>query len=105
MDVSVIRDFWQEHPCGETLIDASPGDLEAMRSFFEEYDEYRYRTESHIPAELDGLRLSGLDVLEIGLGQGADSEQIALRGARYSGVDLTAGAVRRRSAMTRRWRR
>ena len=95
MDVSVIRDFWQEHPCGETLIDASPGDLEAMRAFFDEYDEYRYRTESHILAELDGLRLSGLDVLEIGLGQGADSEQIARRGARYSGVDLTPEAVRR----------
>ena len=98
LDDSAIRDFWQEHPCGETLVDASPGDLEAMRSFFDEYDHYRYRTESHILAELDGLRLTGLDVLEIGLGQGADSEQIARRGARYSGVDLTAEAVRRTSA-------
>lgn len=98
MDDSSIREFWQEHPCGETLIGSSPGDLQAMAAFFDEYDEYRYRTESHIPAELDGLRLSGLDVLEIGLGQGADSEQIARRGARYSGVDLTAEAVRRTTA-------
>jgi SAM-dependent methyltransferase len=51
--------------------------------------------ESHIPACLDALGVSGLRVLEIGLGQGADSESLIRRGARWSGVDLTGESVER----------
>ena len=36
-----------------------------------------------------------MKLLEIGLGQGADSEQIIRRGARWSGLDLTAESVAR----------
>ena len=41
--------------------------------------------ENHIPACLDALGVSGKRVLEIGLGQGADSESLIRRGARSSG--------------------
>jgi SAM-dependent methyltransferase len=51
--------------------------------------------ESHIPACLDGVGFNGKRTLEIGLGQGADAEQIARRGAVYSGLDLTEAAVDR----------
>jgi SAM-dependent methyltransferase len=51
--------------------------------------------ESHIPACLDALGVSGKRVLEIGLGQGADSESLIRRGARWSGVDLTGESVER----------
>jgi ubiquinone/menaquinone biosynthesis C-methylase UbiE len=42
-----------------------------------------------------GIDFRGAGLLEIGLGQGADSEQIIRRGARWSGLDLTAESVAR----------
>ena len=55
--------------------------------------------EHHIPACLDDMDVDGRRVLEIGLGQGAEAEQLIRRGARWSGLDLTGesvGRVRRR---------
>jgi len=68
------------------------GDYEA---FFTDYDRFRYRKEAHIPRCLDGIDFKGKQVLEIGLGQGADSEQIIKRGANWSGLDLTPESVAR----------
>ena len=39
--------------------------------------------------------MAGKKVLEIGLGEGAESERLIRQGARWSGVDLTAEAVER----------
>lgn len=91
-----IQAFWQEHPCGAELV----GDLnEETRSeyerFFARYDEYRYIKEPHILENLDRVDWSDKRVLEIGLGQGSDAEQIAGRGGIYSGVDLTDESVKR----------
>ena len=47
------------------------------------------------PRCLDALDVKGLKVLEIGLGQGAESEQLIRRGARWTGLDLTSESVRR----------
>ena len=93
---AAIQDFWQAHPCGAELV----GDLnEKTRSeyeqFFDRYDQYRYTKERHILKNLDRIGWRGKRVLEIGLGQGADAEQIARRGAIYSGVDLTEESVKR----------
>src|SRR5215470_8853196 len=89
-----IRTFWDANPCGEGLVAgqgfaADPGD------FFARYDAYRYRTEPHILSCLDAIDFQGRRTLEIGLGQGADSEQIIHRGALWSGIDLTAESVAR----------
>lgn len=93
---SDIKEFWQSHPCGAELVgDLSEESLAEYRSFFDRYDEYRYRTESHIPANLDRIDFASKCVLEIGLGQGADAEQIARRRGVYSGVDLTDESVKR----------
>jgi len=54
-----------------------------------ECDAFRYRRESHIPRCLDEVKFAGKSVLEIGLGQGTESEQIIRRGGRWSGLDLT----------------
>ena len=91
-----IKEFWQEHPCGAELV----GDLtEETRSeyldFFKRYDEYRYSTEPHILSNLARIDFNEKKVLEIGLGQGADSEQITRHGGIFSGVDLTDEAVKR----------
>lgn len=91
-----IKDFWQSHPCGAELVgdlnDESRGEYE---QFFCRYDEYRYSKEPHILKNLDHVDWSGKRVLEIGLGQGADAEQIVRRDGVYSGVDLTEESVKR----------
>ena len=55
----------------------------------------RYAMESHIPACLDAMQVSGKKLLEIGLGQGSESEQLIRRGAVWSGLDVTSEAVER----------
>jgi SAM-dependent methyltransferase len=87
-----IRDFWNSHPCGNHQVDSLRGDYEA---FFQRYDQFRYSREGHILRRLDAIDFKGKRVLEIGLGQGADSEQIIRRGAIWSGLDLTPEAVER----------
>ena len=93
---SDVATFWESHPCGDAsvggLVDTYDRDYEA---FFTDYDKARYAVESHIPACLDDLQVAGKRVLEIGLGQGAESEQLIRRGAIWSGLDVTAEAVSR----------
>jgi len=91
-----VQSFWNAHPCGDAII----GGLHASfnddyERFFAAYDAWRYRQESHIPACLDRIDWRGRTVLEIGLGQGAESEQIIRRGAVWSGLDLTSESVER----------
>jgi SAM-dependent methyltransferase len=91
-----IRDFWQRHPCGAELVgDLNEESRREYQEFFGRYDEFRYSTEGHILDNLDRIGFAGKKVLEIGLGQGADAEQIVRRGGVYSGVDLTEESVKR----------
>ncbi|MFN0277066.1 MAG: class I SAM-dependent methyltransferase [Pyrinomonadaceae bacterium] len=91
-----IKDFWQTHPCGAELVgDLTEETRAECEEFFKRYDDYRYTTEPHILSNLKGIDFNGKTVLEIGLGQGADSEQITRRGSKFSGVDLTEEAVKR----------
>jgi SAM-dependent methyltransferase len=96
MDEKTVQDFWQSHACGDALVgglrERFAGDYE---KFFSDYDNFRYGMESHLPACFDALNVTGQRVLEIGLGQGADSESLIRRGARWSGVDLTGESVER----------
>jgi ubiquinone/menaquinone biosynthesis C-methylase UbiE len=96
MDEAAVQAFWQLHPCGDQqvggLTQAFAGDC---RQFFREYDEFRYRREPHILRALDRFQWGGKRVLEIGIGQGADAEQLVRRGARWSGLDLTQASVER----------
>ena len=65
------------------------------KSFFDAYDTWRYRQDGHIPACLDRTDWRDRKVLKIGLGQGAESEQLIRRGASWSGLDLTQESVDR----------
>jgi SAM-dependent methyltransferase len=90
-----IQEFWNRYPCGDLLVGGLAerrGDYEA---FFSDYDRFRYGKEAHIPRCLDRINFKDKHVLEIGLGQGADSEQIITRGALWSGLDLTPESVAR----------
>jgi ubiquinone/menaquinone biosynthesis C-methylase UbiE len=96
-----IDRFWNTNPCGETISGADMSD--GFQDFFRQYDEFRYRMEPHILTCLDEIPWRGKRVLEIGLGQGADSEQLIKRGAIWNGIDLTETAARRtRSRLTGR---
>jgi len=91
-----IHDFWQTHPCGAELVgDLTGTSRQQYVDFFNRYDSYRYTKEAHILKNLDRIDWRGKRVLEIGLGQGADAEQIIKRGGTYSGVDLTEESVSR----------
>jgi len=90
-----IQDFWNRNPCGDMQVGGLQGRSGDYERFFSDYDRFRYTKEKHILGCLDGMCLSGKRVLEIGLGQGADSEQIIRRGARWSGLDLTSESVQR----------
>jgi SAM-dependent methyltransferase len=96
VDEQTVQDFWQQHACGDALVgglkERFGGDYER---FFSDYDQFRYSLERHLPTCFDELGVAGKRVLEIGLGQGADSESLIRRGARWTGIDLTAESVER----------
>jgi SAM-dependent methyltransferase len=96
MDEQTVQRFWQDHACG----DAQVGGLherfhDDCEKFFTDYDRFRYQNEQHLPACIDALNVADKRVLEIGLGEGSDSERLIRNGARWSGVDLTAESVAR----------
>lgn len=88
MNKQRVQEFWEEAACGEKLLLGSP-DLEG----FETQAAERYRLEPYIIPFADFENSMGLDVLEIGLGLGADHERFAQAGAKLYGIDLTRRAV------------
>ena len=86
-----IKNFWEDNPCGENLT----GKKDKWEIHFKNYDKFRYSTESHILQELNGIDFKNKNVLEIGIGQAADSEQIVNRGGIWNGLDITDAAIER----------
>jgi 2-polyprenyl-3-methyl-5-hydroxy-6-metoxy-1,4-benzoquinol methylase len=96
MNERAVQSFWNLHPCGDHIVGGLHESFaDDYEKFFTAYDNWRYRQESHIPACLDEIDWRGKKVLEIGLGQGAESEQIIRRGAHWSGLDLTWESIDR----------
>ena len=83
-----VHDFWQQASCGEALyLDGT------ARESYHQQAERRYELEPYI-AELARFEAtSGQEVLEIGVGLGADHQRFAECGARLTGIDLTDRAV------------
>lgn len=83
-----VRDFWNTASCGEVY--AQGNDLRAQ---LEQQAAERYRLEPYLEqfSKFDG---AGKDVLEIGVGMGADHLRWAQSGPKsLTGVDLTSRAV------------
>jgi SAM-dependent methyltransferase len=96
MNETEVQTFWNAHPCGDHIVGGLREEFaDDYERFFTAYDGWRYQQEGHIPACLDRFDWRDKKVLEIGLGQGAESEQLIRRGARWSGLDLTAESVAR----------
>ncbi len=87
--VSDVQAFWGTEACGSHFVETQRGTPE----FYEDYRQFRYRTEWHIPLLVPFAEQKGKKVLEIGCGNGADGVMFAGAGAQYTGVDLTEAAV------------
>lgn len=89
-----VRDFWNAAACGEELYLAS-----ADAAGYQEQYTLRYALEEEAIAPFF-KDVRGKQVLEIGLGLGADHQRLAMGGAILTGVDISPRAiehVRRRS--------
>jgi SAM-dependent methyltransferase len=96
IDEVQIRSRWESIPVGENIVGSLHRDFGGdYRTFFEAYDHWLYESQSHILRALNQFDWKGKRVLEIGLGQGSDSEQLIQRGALWSGIDLTRESVER----------
>ena len=76
---------WSADPCESHGIDHEPG----TRPYFEDLLVKRARHGPWFAEALDYAGARGLDVLDVGCGQGIDVANYALSGARATGVDLT----------------
>jgi 2-polyprenyl-3-methyl-5-hydroxy-6-metoxy-1,4-benzoquinol methylase len=81
---------WEAHPVGDDFVREID-----WREHFLAYDKFKYSNESHILDEIARLDLKGKRVLEIGLGQGAESQKLIQAGALYTGIDFTRESVER----------
>ena len=96
MNETEVSEFWNAHPCGDHIVGGLHGEFaDDYERFFAAYDAWRYDQEGHIPACLDRFDFRDKQVLEVGLGQGAEAEQLIRRGASWSGLDLTRESVER----------
>jgi ubiquinone/menaquinone biosynthesis C-methylase UbiE len=86
---AIVRGFWEAASCGEIYAEGSSAP-EKLR----QHSEARYRLEPYIRDFARFEEGSGQDVLEIGVGMGADHVEWAKSGPRHlAGIDLTPRAV------------
>jgi ubiquinone/menaquinone biosynthesis C-methylase UbiE len=88
-DLKQIEEFWNANLCGKQFVDAKFPSAE----FFKRYREFRYRKTHHLNRYINWESAKGKDVLEIGLGIGADATRWASNAVSYTGIDLTREAV------------
>jgi len=84
-----VREFWDAASCGEVYAEGLTAEQR-----FRKHSEERYRLEPYIRSFARFHEGSAQDVLEIGVGMGADHLEWAKSGPRrLAGVDLTPRAV------------
>jgi ubiquinone/menaquinone biosynthesis C-methylase UbiE len=83
-----LHDFWNEASCGEKLL-LNSTDLQG----YENHSIERYRLEPYIKSFADFGRWENKNVLEIGVGLGADHKCFADFSPNLFGIDLTERAI------------
>ncbi len=83
-----VRDFWDEASCGEKLY-LEGLDLDGFRK----QSLIRYELEPFIIPFANFDAAKGKQVLEVGVGLGADHQRFAECGALLTGIDLTPRAI------------
>lgn len=76
---------WSADPCGSSIAEGEQG----SRTYFESLVRGRFEYGPWMPESLGYDETEGLDVLDVGCGQGIDLYRYALAGAHATGVDLT----------------
>lgn len=87
-----VREFWEREACG-TRREFTGASAPWTREWFERIEAHRRATEPFIPQVARFGEAAGKDLLEVGVGAGADHLQFARAGANCHGVDLTETAV------------
>jgi ubiquinone/menaquinone biosynthesis C-methylase UbiE len=84
-----VRDFWEEASCGEVY-----AANEAPENYYTKHARERYRLEPYIHAFARFGDGKGKDILEIGVGMGADHLEWARSSpSSLTGIDLTPHAI------------
>ncbi len=83
-----VHDFWNKASCGEQLYLYG-----ARKDSYVEQARIQYELEPFIVEFAAFNTAHDLDVLEIGVGLGADHQRFAEAGARLHGIDLTQRAI------------
>lgn len=92
-----VHDFWNAQSCGEVYAVG-----QTLRDQYEAQRAARYALEPYLPQFARFHEGAGRDVLEIGVGMGADHLEWARSGPRsLSGIDLTERAVEHTRARLR----
>lgn len=87
-EVCDVRNFWNQQSCGEALY--LPNE---QKIGYELQRIQRYQLEPDILTFAEFEKYSGKQVLEIGVGLGADHQMFAEAGANLYGIDLTSRAI------------
>jgi ubiquinone/menaquinone biosynthesis C-methylase UbiE len=87
-----VRSYWEREPCGTAP--QIVGNIPARSpEWFRAVERTRYEQEPFVHSVAQFTRWSGKQVLEVGVGAGADHLQFARAGADLHGVDLTEAAI------------
>ncbi len=87
-----VRDFWNHNVCQISFIKTPEI---GSRAFFEESEALRYHYHYHLLTLFDQLaqQYPGGQLLEVGCSMGTDLLQLARRGFRVTGIDLTEAGI------------
>jgi len=85
----VVRQYWDNEPCGTRDIPYPVGSLD----YFEAIAERRDRLDWFIPEYAQFDKWKGKKVLEVGCGAGSDSIRFAQAGADITSIDLSPRSV------------
>jgi 2-polyprenyl-3-methyl-5-hydroxy-6-metoxy-1,4-benzoquinol methylase len=98
VEISRVRDYWNNRPCNIRHSTAPIGSKE----YFDQVEARKYFIENHIPRFAEFERWRGKKVLEIGCGIGTDTINFARAGAQVTTVDLSEKSMdlaRKRAAI------
>ena len=85
---SLVQEFWENDGCGEQLYLKSLDKLSFLH-----HEKVRYELEPYILSFAEFDKYKGKNILEIGVGLGAEHKKFAEAGAICTGIDLTEKAI------------